>query len=532
MSNSAPNIKQIVAEEYKKCAGDIVYFLKRYVYIQHPERGRIKFNLYSFQEKVLSELYAHRYGIILKSRQLGISTLTAAMALHLMIFQRDKNILVIATKQTTAKNLVTKVRYAYDNLPSWLREGYVENNKLNLKLKNGSQIKAESSAADAGRSEAVSMLVIDEAAFVPDIDEIWGSAQQTLATGGRAIVLSTPNGVANWFHREWTRAKEHKNKFHTIQLHWSMHPERGQDWRDEQEIILGPRLAAQECDADFLASGNTVVDPTTLKFYRETFIKEPYEKRGPNKELWIWEPPNYTKTYIVSCDVARGDGTDFSAAHVMDVESMSQVAEFQSQLGTKDFGNFLVGLASEYNDALLVIENATVGWAVIQQVINRHYKNLYYTEQKLNYVDEKKQHTNKIGRQEKKSVPGFTTSPTSRPLMINKLEEYFRTRDYMLYSERTLNELYAFIYNGSKAEAMKGYNDDLVIALAIGMWVRDTALQLSKLKLQTVKANLDAFTVLRPDAAVYTGDYTPAVNQWKMPTGNPGEEEDLSKWLI
>jgi len=534
MADVTPNIKQIIAEEYKKCAKDLVYFFKKYVYIQHPQLGKIKFNLYPFQEKVLSELYGYDYSIILKSRQLGISTLTAAMALHMMIFNRDKNILVIATKQTTAKNLVTKVRYAYDNLPSWLREGYIENNKLNLKLKNGSQIKAESSAPDAGRSEAVSMLIIDEAAFVADVEEIWGSAQQTLATGGRTIVLSTPNGVANWFHREWVKAKEKNNtsKFHTIQLHWSMHPDRDQVWRDDQDIILGPRLAAQECDADFLASGNTVISPDTLKFYAATFMRKPIEQRGPNKELWIWESPNYTKAYIVSCDVARGDGEDYSTAQVIDVEAMTQVAEFKAQLSTKDFGNFLVGLASEYNDALLVIENSVVGWAAIQQVIDRNYSNLYYTEQKLNYVDVKKNKNNKIGRQETKSVAGFTTSPTSRPLIVNKLEDYFRNRDFILYSERTLNELYAFIWNGKKAEAMRGYNDDLVLALSIGMWVRDTALQLNKLKLQSVKANLEAFTVARPEAGVYVGDYGVAHDQWHIPTGNPGEEEDISKWLL
>ena len=533
MSDDVIMMKSIIADEYKRCAKDPVYFFRKYCYIQHPTLGKIKFNLFKFQEMVLKELFDYDYSIILKSRQLGISTLSAGIALHMMIFNKDKNVLVIATKQEVAKNMVSKVRYMYDNLPSWLKEGYVENNKLNLKLKNGSQVKATSSSGDAGRSEAVSMLIVDEAAFIPEIEEIWGSAQQTLATGGRAIVLSTPNGVANWYHREWTKAKENKNKFHTIQLHWSMHPDRDQSWRDEQDLILGPRLAAQECDADFLASGNTVIDVATLKFYKETFVKTPIEMRGPNKELWVWETVNYRKTYLVSADVARGDGSDYSTAHVIDVETMTQVAEFKAQLGTKDFGNFLVGLASEYNDALLVIENSTIGWAAIQQIIERNYSNLFYTEQPLKYVDANKQkHGNKLNAIEKKSVPGFTTSPTSRPLMINKLEEYFRNRDFTLYSDRTMNELYAFIWNGQKAEAMKGYNDDLVMALAIGLWVRDTALQLNKLKLQGTKANLDAFTVLRPEASFYGGEYAPAHDQWNIPTGHPGEEEDISKWLL
>ena len=533
MSDQNTNLKSIIAEEYKRCAKDPIYFFKKYVFIQHPTLGRIKFNLFKFQELVLGELFQHDYNIILKSRQLGISTLCAAISLHMMIFNRDKNILVIATKQTVAKEMVSKVRYAYDNLPSWLKEGYVENNKLNLKLKNGSQIVAESSAGDAGRSKAVSMLIIDEAAFIPDIEEIWGSSQQTLATGGRSIVLSTPNGVANWFHKQWGDAKENRNKFHTIQLHWSMHPHRDQSWRDEQDMILGPRLAAQECDADFLASGNTVIDVDTLKFYKETFIRPPIEMRGPNKELWIWERVNYKKTYLLCADVARGDGSDYSTAHILDVETMTQVAEFKAQLGTKDFGNFLVGLATDYNDALIVIENSTIGWAAIQQIIDRNYANLYYTEQPMKYIDPNKQkNINKINAIEKKSVPGFTTSPTSRPLVINKLEEYFRNRDFMLYSERTLNELYAFIWNGQKAEAMKGYNDDLVLALAIGLWVRDTALQLRKLKMDGTKANLDAFTVLRPEGSVYSGEFQPAHDQWNIPTGRSGENEDISKWLL
>ena len=270
-----------------------------------------------------------------------------------------------------------------------------------------------------------------------------------------------------------------------------------------------------------------------MKFYKETFVKPPIETRGPNKELWVWETVNYKKTYIVSADVSRGDGSDYSTAHVLDVETMTQVAEFKAQIGTKDFGNFLVGLASEYNDALLVIENSTVGWAAIQQIIDRNYSNLYYTEQNLKYIDEAKQKQgNKIHAIEKKSVPGFTTSTTSRPLMINKLEEYFRTRDIMVYSDRTMNELYAFIWNGQKAEAMRGYNDDLVMALAIGLWIRDTALQLRKLKLEGTKSNLEAFTVTRPQSSIYSGDYAPAHDQWNIPIGHPGEEEDISKWLL
>ena len=179
---SQPNIKQIIKQEYLKCAKDPVYFMKKYCMIQHPTRGRIQFNLFTFQEKVLNLLNKNERNIILKSRQLGISTLSAGMSLWYMLFQKDINVLVIATKQDTAKNLVTKVKFMYENLPSWLKLGFQENNKLALRLKNGSQIKAVSAASDAGRSEAISLLIIDEAAFIEEnrIEYIWASSQLTL----------------------------------------------------------------------------------------------------------------------------------------------------------------------------------------------------------------------------------------------------------------------------------------------------------------------------------------------------------------
>ena len=178
------DLKQIIRQEYIKCAKDPVHFMKKYCMIQHPQRGRINFHLYPFQEKVMGLLQDNPYSIILKSRQLGISTLSAGYSLWLMTFHKDKNILCIATKQETAKNMVTKVKFMYENLPSWLKVDYEENNKLALRLQNGSQIKATSASSDAGRSEAVSLLIIDEAAFIENIGEIWASAQQTLATGG------------------------------------------------------------------------------------------------------------------------------------------------------------------------------------------------------------------------------------------------------------------------------------------------------------------------------------------------------------
>ena len=242
---SSQDIRQIIKEEYILCAKDPSHFMRKYCFIQHPQRGRIQFNLYPFQAKMLLLWKDNPYSIINKSRQLGISTLAAGYSLWLMLFHKDKNVLCIATKQETARNMVTKVKFMFDNLPSWLKIPSEENNKLSLRLSNGSIIKATSAASDAGRSEAVSLLLIDEAAFIENIGEIWASAQQTLATGGGAIVISTPYGTGNWFHKTFISAENKENDFLPIKLPWFVHPERDQSWRDKQDELLGdPRIAS------------------------------------------------------------------------------------------------------------------------------------------------------------------------------------------------------------------------------------------------------------------------------------------------
>jgi len=523
-------LKEIIKLEYQKCATDPIYFMRKYCMIQHPVRGKIPFHLYPFQEKTLTQFKDHRYNIILKSRQTGISTLTAGFSLWKMLFNQDFNVLVIATKQEVAKNLVTKVRVMNQYLPSWLKQETVEDNKLSLRYANGSQIKATSAAGDAGRSEALSLLVFDEAAFIDKIEEIWISAQSTLSTGGNAIILSTPNGVGNFFHKTWVGAEEGTNTFNTIRLHWSVHPERDQSWRDEQEVLLGPKGAAQECDCDFVSSGDTVIDPQLLMFYKETYIQEPMEKTGFDGNLWKWEYPNYTKSYMVVADVARGDSADYSACHVIDVQESSQVAEYKGKLETKDFGNFLVSLATEYNNALLVIENANIGWAVIQQVIDRGYQNLFYMSKDLKYVDVEHQLSNRYRAEERGMVAGFSTTSKTRPLIISKLDEYIREKSITIRSTRTIDELFTFIWRGNRAEAMQGYNDDLTMSLAIGLWVRDTALRLRQEGIDLTKQAIGGIGSSQTGLGGFGGNSFNDENPWQMDNG-AGGKEDLT-WLI
>jgi len=529
--NPNRSLKDLIADEYKKCALDPIYFMKKYCVIQHPTRGKIPFKLFPFQENCLTDFKDNRFNIILKSRQLGLSTLSAGFILWKMIFNTDFNALVIATKVTVAKNLVEKVRVMHDLLPIWLRDGSsasVEDNKLSLKLKNGSQVKAITSSPDAGRSEALSLLVIDEAAFIKDIDEIWLSAQSTLSTGGSAIVLSTPNGVGNWFHKMWVEGENGINGFNTIKLHWTEHPERNQTWRDEQTRVLGAKGAAQECDCDFVSSGDTVIDPQLLMWYKETYVMNPIEKTGFDGNLWRWEHPDYIRSYMVVADVARGDSNDYSTAQVIDLDNCSQVAEYRGKINTKDFGNFLVSLATEYNNALLVVENSNIGWASIQQIINRGYGNLFYMSNDLKYVDVERQMTNKFYREEKKMVAGFSLTQRTRPLVISALDTYIREKEILIRSSRFIDELFTFIWFNGRPEAMKGYNDDLTMAMAIGLWVRNTALRLKNEGIDLTKSMLGSTTISQYDSVYSQNSFQQ--NPYEIQYGR-GQTEDI-RWLL
>ena len=524
---STPNIKQIIQQQYMMCAKDPVFFMRNYCYIQHPKRGKIKFNLFPFQEESLTELRDNRYNVILKSRQLGISTLSAGFALWSMLFAEDFNVLVIATTQEVAKNLVTKVRVMHDNLPSWLKGTVEADNKLSLKFKNGSQIKAVSSATTGARSEALSLLIVDEAAFIRNIEEIWIASQATLSTGGGAIVLSTPNGVGNWFHQTWADAEAGINGFHTIKLHWTVHPERDQQWRNEQTQLLGERGAAQECDCDFVSSGHTVVDGPLLLEY-ETNCTEPLERRGFDGNYWVWEYPDYAKDYTVVADVARGDGADFSTFQIFDVESVRQVAEYKGKIAPNDFGNMLVTVATEWNNALLAIENANIGWAAIQPALDRGYQNLHYTYKDDGYTDASVQLRKGYDMKDKSQmVPGVSTTSRTRPLMISALEMYMREKTPIIRSKRLIQELLVFVWLNGKAQAQQGYNDDLVMSFAITLWIRDTALKLRQQGIDLNKRALSSFQKTNP--VIYTGKSSNTDTGWNW---NPGDGDQDLTWLI
>lgn len=541
MSKVQDHIKQ----EYAYCSQNFAYAIKKYFKITHPMEGKIPFQLYDFQEDTLNKIIDNRFSIILKSRQMGISTLSAAYALANMLFKSEYKILVIATNQSVAMNLVSKVKLAYENLPIWLRSTVTpkDNNKLSLSFDNGSSIKAVAASPTAGRSEALSLLIVDEAAFIDKIDEIWASAQSTLATGGDAILLSTPNGQGNLFHKLWMKATEGKapeglDAFHPIRLDWFLHPDRDQEWRDLQDYNLGKRLAAQECDCSFVSSGHTVIEGPIIEKLRKQYEKDPLEKRGMHADYWIWDYPKMDRSYLITADVGRGDGGDNSAFNVMELPgnskdpgaisdySMEQVAEYAGQMDTREFGKFLVQAAVEWNNALLIIDNKNIGWDVIQTVIDLRYDNLFYSHNNDNYIDPEKHllkgHDLKMKHQMK---PGLTTTPSNRPVMISKMANGISHEEIIVHSKRTFNEMEVFIWKNGKPQAREGFTDDLCMTVAMSAYIKDTAYRLSQMGKKLTRGTLGGMKRKR----IYK------TNQNKKDTytmeGPKGERIDYS-WLI
>ena len=211
------------------------------------------------------------------------------------------------------------------------------------------------------------------------------------------------------------------------------------------------------------------------------------ERRGADQNLWIWESADYTREYMVIADVARGDGKDFSAFHVIDIATNSQIAEYRGQMSPKEFGYMLVAIATEYNNALLVVENASIGWATLDSIIERGYRNLYHSPKSDQLTSESYL---KIYEGDSNMTPGFTMSLRTRPLVVNKMREYIGDRSVTIQSKRLLEEMKVFVWKNGRPEAQSGYNDDLIMSFAIGMFLRDTSLKFQQQSLDMTRAAL------------------------------------------
>ena len=482
-----PSTKQRQVKEIIKCGKEPVYFFNKYCKIQHATRGTLPFNTYPFQDDCVKQFNDNRFNVIVKSRQLGLSTLVAAYAVWLAIFYKDKNVLVIATKLAVAQNFIRKVKFAIRSLPPWLlMPEIISNNKQSLEFSNGSIIKAVPTSEDAGRSEALSLLIVDEAAFVRNFDDLWMGLYPTLSTGGRAIVLSTPNGVGGQYYDIYTQAENNDNDFNAIKLPWDVHPERGDDWFDKETKNMTKRQIAQELLCDFQASGETFLAQRELEKLMMS-IRNPVERWGPSNNVWVWKYYQQGNRYVISADVSRGDSSDFSTFHVIDTNESEVVCEFKGKVPPDQFAIVLMEASKRYNKAVICPESNTYGYAVLMKLKELKCQEIYFEKEKDRisalYGD------GSIGK------AGFSTQGPSRSKILTKMEEVIRNNQIKIHSSRFYEEMKTFVWKGSKPQAMRGKHDDLVMSLAIGLWLYDTSNFHSKSSSDINKAMLAGFGV-------------------------------------
>lgn len=291
------------------------------------------------------------------------------------------------------------------------------------------------------------------------------------------------------------------------------------------------KFISSNCDCDFSTSGDSVIAITKLNELKERNVIPPIEKQGQKGELWIWKEPEEESVYMCVADVARGDGEDFSGCIVFDIDTLEQVAEYKGFVGAKEYGNLLLNLATRYNDAVLVIENTGVGWATIQAVIDREYKNLFYSYRGSEdaYVDinvqRAKQNYSNIDK--KNMVPGFSMTAKVRPHIIEKMEQFIRDDEVIIRSERLINELKTFVWMNGKAQAMRGYHDDLVMPLCTAIWIRETALRMKNVGRKYSKKMLEAINTNVPQ------DNTNRINNpYYMEVNSVDKQDNDVRWLF
>jgi hypothetical protein len=454
-----------ILSEIEKCGDDPSYFINTYVNVVHPVKGIVPFHLFPFQERIVSEMSDNRFSLVKKFRQAGITTLAAAYSLWNIIFKDHQNVMVVSIGDRESRAFLERVVGMYDDLPAWLRPQETERNKHTLKLSTGSRIKSQ--PAGAGRGESVSLLIVDEAAFVEKMKEFWMAIYPTISTGGAACIISTVNGMSNLYYELYDAASKKENGFHIIDIKWQEHPWYTSEWYDEVRPNMSDKAWLQEYECEFLGTGDTFIDRNTLQKLHDNTSPDFFTKY--THRMRIWEEPHPYHTYMIAADVSYGREQDNSAFHVINMYNGVQVAEFYSNVTPiKIFGQILHEIGTWYNTAYVSVERNALGMALVEELwAELEYENLHMDE---------------------KGEFGVMVTTKNRDILLSKMEDSLRTGKIKVNSERTVRELLTFIINEDNGKVMadKGYTDDLVMSLAQACFVIDEIIAGSPIEISRI----------------------------------------------
>ncbi len=466
-ANTAIEFTEEQIQEYIRCKNDPVYFAKNYVQIVTLDHGLQPFKLYDFQEKLVKNFHENRFNICKMPRQTGKSTTVVSFLLHYAVFNDSVNIGILANKASTARELLSRLQIAYENLPKWMQQGILSWNKGSLELENGSKILAASTSASAVRGMSFNILFLDEFAFVPNhiADAFFASVYPTITSGKstKVIIVSTPHGM-NHFYRMWHDAEKGRNEYVPTDVHWSEVPGRDSKWKEQTIANTSEQQFKIEFECEFLGSVDTLIAASKLK----TLIYEQPLQR--NAGLDVYEAARNKHDYAITVDVARGVGNDYSAFIVVDITQFPHrvVAKYRDNtIKPMLFPSVIYEVAKKYNEAFILCEVNDVGDQVASILqYDLEYQNILMCSMR--------------GRAGQIVGQGFSGSKTELGVKMSKtvkkvgslnLKTMIEEDKLQFCNYEIISELTTFISKHNSFEAEEGCNDDLAMCLVIYAWL-------------------------------------------------------------
>ena len=454
-------------EEFIKCKDNPVYFAKNYIKIVSLDEGLVNFNLYPFQEKLINNFHHERFNICKMPRQTGKSTTVVSYLLHYAVFNDNVNIAILANKASTARDLLGRLQLAYENLPKWMQQGVLVWNKGSLELENGSKILAASTSASAVRGGSYNVIFLDEFAFIPNhiADQFFASVYPTISSGQRTkvIVVSTPHGM-NHFYRMWHDAEREKNEYVPTEVHWSEVPGRDQYWKEQTIANTSEQQFRVEFECEFLGSVDTLISSAKLK---SLVYDEPIKS---NRGLDIYFEPIKNHDYVITVDVARGVGIDYSAFVITDITTFPHkvIGKYKNnEIKPMLFPSIIVDIAKAYNNAFILCEVNDIG----DQVASIIQYDLEYDNLLLCSMRGRAGQIVGQGFSGKKTQLGVKMSKTVKKVGCSNLKTLIEDEKVIFNDYDIISELTTFIQKHNSFEAEEGCNDDLAMCLVIYAWL-------------------------------------------------------------
>lgn len=452
--------------EITRCIKDPVYFIKTYVKIVNVDHGLVPFNMWPFQEEMVKGFHINRFSISKMPRQVGKTTTVAGYMLWCVLFNDDYKIAILANKGDLARDILGRIKYAYEYLPIWMQQGILEWNKGNIQLENGSEISAYATNASGVRGGTYNLVFLDEFAFVPQniASEFFTSTYPVISSGKttKVIIVSTPHGL-NQFYKMWTDAVEKRSLYSPFEVHWSMVPGRDEAWREETIRNTSEEQFRQEFECEFIGSSSTLIPGSKLKML--TFGNPVHAEEF----IQIYEQPKPGHTYIAIVDCAEGVGLDYTVCSIVDVTELpyKHVAKFRdNKTSPLIFPTYLYNLATKYNRAFVLVETQSVG----QQVVDiLHYELEYENIFRIEHHEIKGQHI--ASGFKKGAAYGVKTSKSVKKIGCANLKTLIETDKLITNDFDTIAEFNTFVRDKDTYKAEEGNNDDIVMTLVLFSWL-------------------------------------------------------------